>query len=323
MIDMGEVGEIGDVNIGVVETPKIQFEAPIPDIVANTAELSEKPEDIEVKNIQKLEEEVVFVQDLLRTELKLDEVKVGYGWRGQNMCTAWGVYRENGLKWGSIVMGDPPRYLSEYDFIYQEMSASTISVFDHEFLHLLVLSRSHEIRDSDSQVGNILDEGLACAVEIASLNKNSNEKIDVAAVAAYNRRLVNENADVLLNPKVLFDHDVSGTDAELTDILYYQRQFYDGFARNGRSIRYNAGISFVLNVLGERLDKWTVIFDNPPTLEEIVNPDRYLERMGRTLEDFQVSEIDPKKPLITANHKPETINEPSQKPITYSFIPKD
>lgn len=323
---MNLMGESAEVDLHDVRVTGSSGSLPSVNIEAQRLS-AERPADIESKNIQKLEGEVIFVQNLFKTELKMDEIVVGYGRKGENMTCAFGVYRDSGLKWGSLIMGNPPRDADTKEFLSQTMTTSEISIFDHEFTHLLILSRSEEITNPEYPIDEILNEGLACTVEMASINRNSTEKIDMAAVAAHNRRLVNENADILLNPKARFDHDVAEDDNYLRSMLFMREHFYDGFARNDRGIKYIAGISFVLNVLGNRLDKWTILYDNPPTLEEVVNPDKYMERMGEAIDKYQVNETTPNLPLISSHHKqPEDSSSPTMKksePIKYSFIPQD
>ncbi len=169
----------------------------------------------------------------------------------------------------------------------QELSQGETHSSAHEIGHLL-LNYSEEQRPENTTIRAILDEGILEAAAITELDSNDDEQIDMREVAVHCSRVLREYHGLL--EKIVDDP---------TLVLPLSGPLgYDGYQMN-RSMVHIAGISTVFSVLGrENSHAWPVLYENPPTLEEIKNPQKYRNRIKDQLHAFPKPDVKPRLPKI-------------------------
>ncbi len=252
----------------------------------NSADLTEfviKP-DLRETNLHKINYTIEQVQKVMAHRLKIDTLGIYY--HDQPQMQNWssmGLSTSGDMKRGSITIG--PEIKNKSDFLSNDLSLSDLSKLGHEYSHLV----QDDMATSENMspgVKQILKEGASCCIEIGILNSGSlYDKVQLRDVVNHCGRIVKDKSNTFLqNSGISFDFKAD-------------ESYYDGFSIN-RGLAHIGGIYFVGTVLGNRIDKLTMLFNNPPTLDEIVEPQKYITRMSLTGEFDPMKQIEPYIPKI-------------------------
>lgn len=228
---------------------------------------------------------VADVQKHLSTPFQLDELFITYSEQpSEQRWSESGCRTKDKVKWGSIKFGK--EIPNKEDFLDNKLGLEESARIGHEYTHLV--TREFDATDRYSSTFDILQEGVAVGVEMKIRNSKSlYDVVDPREVVSHCGRIINEKKEILLNESVTRDLEMSKTMA------------YDGFALN-RPLIHIAGIFFVGSVLGPRVDLAEILYKNPPTYEEIVDPNKYKERVKIDLNQ-PVKDILPITPKINPN----------------------
>lgn len=261
------------------------------------------------KNTTLIQNEISEVQNKLKSPLSIDNLWLDYeeqpfrqssvNWYATTAC----FNKSEGETWGRITTGIKPNYGAT--FIESNISEANISILDHEIAHLI----TNETILSDKSkatwpISSIIGESVSICLEIQSLNSHQKEdrSTNTSEIMSHCQRIVSENQDNFLNPeKITGPNEFTfPSDIYRVTITHPDQREYDGFSMK-RDLMHIAAINFGLKVLYNDVSKWKFVLENPPTMEEIVYPQKYLERFGMQFTNYKVQEIEPTRPTLLKN----------------------
>jgi hypothetical protein len=258
--------------------------------------LSEVESTLEQREISKerINKTLSQVQNSLAKQSSIDVFQISFSEHpGEQNWSASGCYIADKKKWGSIKFGKEVPIKS--DFLENKLTTEELSKVAHEYTHLV--TSEFETNKSEATVHQILQEGVAVRAEVNILNSESlYDVVDYKSVINHCGRLVQENKNIILDPKSEWQSDTKLEEDEIREILMNSKLVYDGFSLN-RGLLHIAGIYFVGSVLGPRIDLSETLYKNPPTFEEIIDPIKYKNRVKIDLEQ-PIKEVIPQIPIV-------------------------
>jgi hypothetical protein len=262
-----------------IEQPRPQLVKEEPIIVKEKAPLIVSENKAEAK--KEIIEVIDGVQNLTRTTLPVDQIIIS----DSDRWAAIGpfVEDENHTRYAIVFMDH--QSVEGDRFIYRKPSDLELQILWHEFTHIITEDASTYV--NNPLIRAILSEGVSIAAEFA-LDRIKSNKISVNSVIQHCQEIVTANKELLETDSKEINSD------KLQASLYCE---YDGFLFE-RDLVHIAGLSFVQQVLGDEIWKWRALFSYPPSVAEVIEPQKYKERMKEILKNYQVSEIKPIHPEL-------------------------
>lgn len=229
-------------------------------------------------------------QETLNEQIPIEQLKIVQGTHGRD----WAASRP--LRYGDKEAFGFLFVPSDFDIESQTpLELDELFVMGHEVGHIVAHTEIVKMQTVNPALNDLylvtIEEGVAELTGLFELGKQLGQLPDLTAIAHHYKEQI---APHLETYRQLIRDNADPYSTEFPSVS--QPQLLDSdFLRDNRHLYHGVGMAFVLDVIpAENPASWHVICDNPPTIDELLYPQLYKQRLGETLTTYTSEKIEPK-----------------------------